>query len=657
MVQNSAVDLNQRPRPRLGVCYYPEHWDRTLWADDAKRMADLGIGFARMGEFAWALIEPKPGQFCFDWLDEAMGTLLEQGIQTMLGTPTATPPKWLVDQYDDLFAWDRDGRVRGSGSRRHYCFSSPSYLQESRRITEVIAKRYGHHEAVTMWQTDNEFGCHDTVRSYSPMARDAFRKWCADKYRDIDKLNEAWGNIFWSMTYQSFDEIELPNLTTTEANPSHWSDFFRFSSDQVMHFHKAQVELIRQYAPNAVITHNAMGHFTDYDHYDLGELVDILTWDSYPLGFLSQSRSEEAFKHRYLRQGDPDFAAFHHDLYRGCADFAVIEQQPGPVNWAPDNPAPLPGMLKLWSLEALAHGGKFTAPFRWRQAPWAQEQNHAGLLRPDDQPAQGFGEIAEVRDALPLLADEATKAKVALLFDYDSLWMSEIQPQGSGWFSLDIAESWYACARMLGADIDILRAGTGLSAYDVVLVPTLLHVSKETLAALQETRAQVVMAPRAGSKDRNGNIAQGLPPGPLKQLIPFTVARSETVPSGAGGQVGDRGHWYAWRDDVETELTPTLSDDEGYPVLFQEGRHWAFTALPDRTLLLSVLEDVFEKANLRIDQLPEGVRLRRGCGLRFAFNYEPEDQALPAGIGPDSEDDFVLGGRTLPPAGIAAWRE
>ncbi|MFC3303756.1 beta-galactosidase [Parvularcula lutaonensis] len=635
----------------LGVCYYPEHWPRSLWAHDAQRMAELGIGFARIGEFAWALMEPEPGQFEFGWLDDAIGTLGDAGLKVMLGTPTATPPKWLIDSVPDVLAYDRDGRVRGFGSRRHYCFSSGNYRRESRRITEVLAKRYGGNGTVSMWQTDNEFGCHDTVRSYSPMARDAFRLWLKAKYGDIGALNEAWGNVFWSMLYRSFDEIELPNLTVTEANPSHWLDFYRFSSDQVISFHREQAAIIREHAPDALITHNAMGHFTDYDHFALGAEVDILTWDSYPLGFLSQSRKPDGFKAEYLRQGNPDFAGFHHDLYRGCGKWAVIEQQPGPVNWAPDNPAPLPGMLKLWSLEALAHGAEFTAPFRWRQAPFAQEQNHAGLLRPDDQPAAGYGEIAEVRDVLPALSDAKGEAKVALVFDYDSLWMAEIQPQGSGWHTLDICMEWYAAARSLGLDVDVVAPGRDLSAYDMVLVPALLHVSQGALDALKASGARIVVGPRCGSKDENGNVPEGLAPGRLRELIHLTVARSETVP-GHGGNAGV-GAWHVWRDEVDTALEPSLQDTEGRPILYQHGRVRMFTALPDDALLRFVVKQAASDAGLEVVDLPEGLRLRTGRGQRFAFNYAKMPRSLPDGVGP--ADGFTVGGRMVPPGGAAVW--
>ena len=99
------------------------------------------------------------------------------------------------------------------------------------------------------------------------------------------------------------------------------------------------------------ITHNFMGFFTEFDHHAVGRDIDVATWDSYPLGFLEQFWFSSDEKAAYLRQGHPDIAAFHHDLYRGCSSkesgsrWGVMEQQPGPVNWARFNPAPLPGMV------------------------------------------------------------------------------------------------------------------------------------------------------------------------------------------------------------------------------------------------------------------------------------------------------------------------
>lgn len=471
---------------RLGVCYYPEHWPEEMWVQDAARMVETGITHVRIGEFAWALFEPDPGRYDWDWFDRAIDTLGDAGLKLILGTPTATPPKWLIDQHPEILAIDAHGRERGFGSRRHYCFSSPVYREHSRRITTKMAGRYGEHPAVVMWQTDNEYGCHDTVESYSPSALAAFREWLAARYGDVDTLNRAWGNIFWSQTYRSFSEIETPAGTVTEPNPSHVLDYQRFCSDQVVSFNREQVDILRRLSPGREITHNFMGAFMAFDHHKVGADIDIATWDSYPLGFLDLSPVSEDEKQHWLRQGHPDFQAFHHDLYRGCSGkWGVMEQQPGPVNWAPNNPAPLSGMVRLWSLEALAHGADLVSWFRWRQCPFAQEQMHAGLLRPDDQPAPALAEARQVADDLAVIAGQDNRrGDVALLFSYDGQWTHQAQPQGAGLDLLRQAFETYGVLRRLGLDIDILSPDADLSGYRLVVIPGLPHMSDQDVAGL-----------------------------------------------------------------------------------------------------------------------------------------------------------------------------
>ncbi|MEL7345281.1 MAG: beta-galactosidase, partial [Pseudomonadota bacterium] len=418
--------------PTLGCCYYPEHWPEEIWADDARRMVETGLTWVRIGEFAWSRMEPKPGVFDWDWLDRAVETLGKAGLKIVMGTPTATPPRWMLDKYPDMLALDAQGNPRKFGSRRHYCFSHKGYLEECRRIADLMGARYGRHPHVAAWQIDNEYGCHDTTISYSVAARSGFREWLAQRYQSAEAINRAWGNVFWSMDYTTIDDIDLPNLTVTEPNPAHVLAFRRYTSDAVAVFNKVQADALRAHT-DAPLSHNYMGRITDFDHFEVGADLDIATWDSYPLGFLlDRVGADAAHQAAYLRQGDPDFQAFHHDLYRavGRGRWWVMEQQPGPVNWAPYNADPLPGMVRLWSLEAIAHGAEVVAYFRWRQAPFAQEQMHSGLLRPDSEAAVAHGEAMTVAKEIKELGPvEQVQAPVALLLDYPSIWAWETQPQ------------------------------------------------------------------------------------------------------------------------------------------------------------------------------------------------------------------------------------
>lgn len=261
--------------PSFGVCYYPEQWPDSTLETDCRNIAGSGIEFVRVGEFAWSVLEPSEGHFNWTVLDAALDQLYANQLKVVLGTPTATPPKWLVDKYPDVLPVAKDGTIRHFGSRRHYSFSSPSYLNQTVRFVTAMATRYGAHPAVAGWQLDNELGCHDTVQSFDDNAKLAFRTWLAQRYNTVDRLNAAWGNIFWSMDYGNFDEVDLPNLTVTEANPAQWLDWYRFSSDQLVAYAKVQADIIRRLSPTRFVTHNFMGFFFEFDSFALSKLLDF----------------------------------------------------------------------------------------------------------------------------------------------------------------------------------------------------------------------------------------------------------------------------------------------------------------------------------------------------------------------------------------------
>ena len=423
-------------------------------------MKDLGIGWVRIGEFAWSRIEKKKNVFNIKWLKEILDLLDKEKIKVILGTPTATPPKWLIDQHPDILSINEFGQTRKFGSRRHYCFSSLRYQEEIERLLNFLLKELGNHPAIKMWQVDNEYGCHETTLSYSNNAKKAFRKWLRKKYQNINRLNEAWGNVFWSMEYNRFDEIELPNLTVTEPNPAHQMDFYRFSSDQVILFNKFQTELIRRHNPQAKITHNFMGFSFDFNHFKMIKDLDIATWDSYPLGYLQNFVKDVGHKKKYLRNGDPDFQAFYHDLYRSLNGyFAIMEQQPGTVNWANYNLAPTKKTLRLWIWEALAHGALFVSFFRFRQLPFGQEQMHEGILFPNNEPNKGYYAIKETTSEIKKINLHKRRhlAEAGIVFDYESYWNWKIQPQGKNLNYFDLIFSWYQALRKKGINIDFIH--------------------------------------------------------------------------------------------------------------------------------------------------------------------------------------------------------
>ena len=610
-------------RRELGCCYYPEHWSPDRWAEDARRMVEMGLGWVRIGEFAWSRIEPQAGQFDWLWLDQAIDTLSQAGLKIVLGTPTATPPRWLLDRHPDMLAIDAEGRPRGFGSRRHYCFSHQGYRSECDRIVTAVAGRYGQHPAIAAWQTDNEYGCHDTTLSYSAAATGAFRAWLRQRYQTVETLNEAWGNVFWSMEYYDFEQIGLPCLTVTESNPAHRLAFRRFSSDQVVSFNRRQVDIIRAHS-DAPVAHNYMGRITDFDHFEVGNDLEIASWDSYPLGFLAdRAGADEPTRSAFARPGEPDFQAFHHDLYRavGRGRWWVMEQQPGPVNWAPYNPAPLPGMVRLWSWEAFAHGAETVCYFRWRQAPFAQEQLHAGLQRPDGEDAPAAAEVkqlaAEIAEAPHV---SVCVSPVALLFDYDASYAWDIQPHAAGRDYFELVFECYRAMRSLGLSIDIVPPSTrDFSQWSLVVAPGLMTMSPELKQALNDSAPYLFLGPRAAARNADMVIPTPLPPD--WPGLDFCVGRLESLGPQMQIDLPEGGCLQHYREYVEGAATVYERSADGEAVLIGDDRRQYLTGWPDQSAWSRLLARAAARAGISTCELPAGLRRRDNQNETFWINY------------------------------------
>jgi beta-galactosidase len=493
---------------RLGVCYYPEQWPRDRWAVDAQMMADAGLELVRIGEFAWSAYEPARGRWEWEWLDEVIAVLGAAGLQVVLGTPTATPPVWLMAEHPEILSVGADGHRRAYGSRRHTCPTSAAYREEAQRVVGALVQRYGHNPHVAAWQVDNEPGNHDSARCWCDECHAVFSAWLASRYGDIATLNAAWGATFWSMDYPSFDAVRLPVPTMTGHNPSLLLAHRRFSSAQVVAGLAEQHAIIAGGSPGRDVTTNLYLGDLDVDARDVARPTGLASFDNYPHG-----------------TSGPDEVAYVLDLARGLAGtrrYWVMEQQPGPVNWTGHNPMVPPGQVRDWILQAAAHGAEALLLFRWRAARGGQEQYHAGLLRQDGTPDRGLAEVTEAHEQLTRTPPKRSRAQVALLHAYDDAWAIEIDPHGPGITHRGLQLPAYVAARNLGHAVDIVAPSDDLSAYRVVLAPALhLHTTRR-VAALQaaaDAGATVVLGPRSLVADRDDVWLDAALPGGLTSAI------------------------------------------------------------------------------------------------------------------------------------------
>jgi beta-galactosidase len=574
-------------------------------------MADSGLTLVRIGEFAWSTYQPARDRFEWAWLDEAIETLAGAGLEVVLCTPTATPPVWLVEQRPEILSVGPDGRRRAYGSRRHTCSTSPEYREEAERVVMALLDRYAGHP-VTAWQVDNELGNHDSARCWCDRCQLRFSEWLEDRFGSIDALNRAWGTAFWSMTYPSFASVRLPVPTMTSHNPSLRLAHAEFASQKSVEFFTLQANLIRAaVGPDVPITTNFYSEDTAVDQRAAARVTGVAAIDSYPHG-----------------PADPLVTAYHIDLSRSGAGQGgsawIMEQQAGPINWTPNNPAVAPGQVRLWTWQAALHGVDTLLYFRWRAARYGQEMYHSGLLRHDGSPT-GFlqevaGAIEELRE-VGLVAPPA--GRVAILHSAEDVWALEISPHLEGLRHRDLQMGAYRALRRLGLDVEFRHPTENLTDLEWVIAPALHITSAARVKALQaalDAGVGVVLGPRSLVVDENHAWSEGPLPGGLADRLGACLVSfgGHTPPPRLDPWGVPAGRWVEILELEAGEALATVSEGPFQSAIAaaRNGNlvYAGFSSAEAWTALLSNLLD-------RRPQDEDGVESFERSGFRYRIDY------------------------------------
>lgn len=534
----------------MGVCYYPEHWDRALWGSDLDRMLDTGITVIRIAEFAWNLIEPEEGVFTYAFFDGFLDLCERKGMKVIFGTPTATPPAWLTEKYPEVLNASKEGVPYRHGGRRHYNYNSPIYRKLCARIVEREAEHYGQHPAIIGWQIDNELNC-ETCEFYSEADTIAFREYLKAKYGTLDELNEAWGTVFWNQAYTDWDQIYVPRPTLNRGiNPHFQLDYFRFISESTVRFCRMQAEIIRKYRkPGDFITTNGM--FPNVDNHRMaGECLDVYTYDSYPNFAFGLDRDPETSDDLNDRKWSKHLS----EVRSICSHFGIMEQQAGAGGWTTrmESPAPRPGQLALWAMQSVAQGADFISFFRWRTCTFGTEIYWHGILDYDNRDNR---KLQEIRDfykkfkSLDPVCGAENEAAFALIRDCDNEWDAEADV----WHNRLCRASEKAifnASELNHTPYDVLYMDTDgfeekLGSYPVAFYPHPVMVDQQRADILEEyvrKGGTLIVGCRAGLKDMNGRCVMLPQPGLLRTLtgtdvrdFTFTSPAEEPVRADFGG--------------------------------------------------------------------------------------------------------------------------
>lgn len=507
----------------FGVDYYPEHWERERWDTDAALMQKMGIQMVRMAEFSWHKLQPAEDTFDFGWLDEAIELLGKYGIYTIVGTPTAAPPAWMVHKHPDILPVDRQGRVRGFGGRHHDCQSNPVYREYIRKLVTQMAKHYGDNPYVIGWQPDNELGNSHQELCTCDHCRQRFQAWLQKRYGTTAALNQSWGTAFWSQEYNDFAEVPAPRLTVTGENPSAMLDWKRFCSDLIVDFTGEQTEIIRTYAKNQFITHNYMGFADKVNYYKLGELLDFVSHDQYPGGFYLPETPHE--KNHIL--------AATLDVVRSYKNqpFWIMEQQSGITGWETMGRAPEPGQLSAWAMQSIAHGADAVVFFRWRTCAMGTEQYWHGILPHSGNPGRRYEELQEfIHEMQPLmdnLQNSMIKSEAGIVFSFEQEYAFQIQPHHRDLSYIGQVQKYYRALYEQNIPVDFVPADGDFQKYRLLIAPLQYLMSPELEDKYMEYVRQgghLVLTMRTGVKDMNNLCMTEFElPGRLAQLAGVEV--------------------------------------------------------------------------------------------------------------------------------------
>lgn len=666
-----------------GGDWNPEQWSRDVWDEDVRLFQLAGIDLLTVNVFAWTLDQPGDDTYDFRHLDEVMDLLAEHGMKACLGTGTAALPAWMATKYPDVLRVDFQGRAHRYGDRHNACPSSPTYRRFAPALAGELARRYATHPALALWHVSNEFG----GACYCPRCEARFREWLRARYGHLDALNHAWNTRFWSQTVSDWDEIVVPNALSVQWGERNTAvqgltlDFQRFTSGNLLDAYRLEEQAIRAVLPQATVTTNLMGTYRGLDYREWAPHLDVVGWDSYPA------------------PGDPPaVTAMKHALMRGLkagAPFMLMEQTPSQTNWQPYNALKRPGVMRLQSWQAVAHGADAVMFFQMRRSVGAGEKFHGAVIehhgRSDTRVFQEVAVLgAELQALGGTLLGSRVQAQAALWFDWNSWWAAENSMGPSVALSyLDELNSVYAAFHAQGYAVDLVGPGDDLSSYRLLAAPLLYLLDQavpEALDAFVEGGGLLLTTIMSGVADRSDRVFPGGPPGPLRELLGLWVEEVDALPPDAGnrivlsGPLGTLTGSFPCRLLFEqlrvegAEVLATYGEDfyAGRPVLTRhrrgQGQAWKLGTCAGPEFLQGLVAHLCAEASVPplLPGLPAGVEVTRregeGEGDRFLFllnhTAHPAEVQLDAFSGTDLLSGTVQEGTvTLEPYAVRVIRE
>jgi beta-galactosidase len=660
---------------KIGAFYYPEQWPKDQWARDFNNMAGFGFEFTHMAEFSWTYLEPMEGSYDFLWLDEAIDLAAKAGLKIILCTPSLCPPAWMGDKYPEIYLVGSNGRRMEHGIRANASISNPRYREFVDKIVTAMGKHYGSDPRIWGWQVDNE---PLATPDYSPSARNAFQKWLKERYGTIDKLNKVWVGSFWSTRYDTFEQVLIPDEAMNvedKLSPHALLDFQRFTADMTAGFLNRQADILRKYILNKQwITTNYINVSTSADP-RRSDHLDFPTFTMYPVSGKNEMGGNN------FRTGIP------YRIYEAC-DYhrpingatGLMELQPGQVNWGTVNPQLLPGIVHMWIMEAFGGGCSFLCTYRYRHPLRGSEMYHEGIVGTDGVTlSQGGKEFVQAINDMKLLRSESDPAavmpeiiarrKTALLWSHEVMWDLDIQKQSVLWNTWQHRNNYTLAVKSTGAPMDFISENDDFTAYPFLIAPAYQMVDSTLVQKwydYAEKGGHLILTCRTGQKDKNGHFFEASLAAPIRSLIGAKLEFFDMLLPDNYGTIrysNSDYKWNTWGEILEpfsdTEILATYADQyyagKAAAITHRLGRGtvtFIGVASKDGLLERQLVRSVYEKAGVKIEDLPKGIFMEWRNGFFVAVNYTDNNFKIPV----PGKSRILIGENPLKPARSIVWK-
>ncbi len=646
-----------------GGDYNPDQWlDRPdILEEDIKMMKKAGVNTATVGVFSWSALEPQEGNFQFGWLHDIMDKLYENGIYTVLATPTGARPAWMDEKYPSVLRVEKDGRRNHHSGRHNHCMSSLEYRALVEKMDTKLAQEFGSHPGLILWHISNELG----GECYCDSCKKRFQEYLREKYHNnIEELNKQWWTSFWSRRFDSFEQIEPPYDNGEHSILGLNLDWKRFNSWNMKDYLAFERRILKKYTPQVPATANFMKLFEQLDYVDLAKEIDIISWDGYPswnndYETPADTAAELSFDHAVMRSLKKD------------KPFMLMESTPSLVNWHSVNKLKRPGILRASSIQTIGCGSDTVQYFQWRKGRGAAEQFHGAVVdhlgRDDTRVFKEVSEVGELLKKLAPVTGSRVASKAAVLFDWSNRWaIKDMQGMAHDTKNYEKeVRKFYNIHLKKGINADIVFPLEDLSSYSLVVLPMYYAVSKEAGAWLKEyvKNGGTVVATYLTAYVNENTLAYlgGFPGAGLGEVFGLYAEELDTLyPTDSNAVLMKDGNKAIVKDYCElikltgAEVLGTYESDfyAGMPAVtvhsYGNGKAYYIGTRMEEEDLIKFFTPIWSECGIKEKELPEGVEyLTRTAEDGSTFDFYVNYNAMPVTVQLSKDGTNILNGEAV----------